>query len=52
MDKDQVEYYLQFKPSQKLEFDKSDDLYYYETNFRQRYGAQFPIGLIYSPLYW
>lgn len=52
MDKDQVEYYLQFKPSQKLEFDKSDDLYYYETNFRQRYGTQFPIGLIYSPLYW
>ena len=32
MDKDQVEYYIQFKPSQALEFTEDDDLYYYETN--------------------
>nr|DAN13992.1 MAG TPA: hypothetical protein [Caudoviricetes sp.] len=45
MDKDQVEYYIQFKPSQALEFTEDDDLYYYETNFRRRYSATFPIGL-------
>lgn len=45
MDKDQVEYYLQFKPSQPFYFKENDELYYYEENFRQRYNAQFPIGL-------
>ena len=29
MDKDQVEYYLQFKPSQKTEFSEGDELYYF-----------------------
>lgn len=45
IDKDQVEYYLMFKPSQPVRFSEDDDLYYYETNFRKRYGASFPIGL-------
>ena len=44
IDKDQVEYYLQFRPSQKVEFDPKDELYYYETEYRQRYGSEFPIG--------
>lgn len=45
IDKDQVEYYLQFRPSQPLEFSEGDDLYYYEIDFHKRYGADFPIGL-------
>ena len=45
IDKDQVDYYLMFKPSQPVRFNEDDDLYYYETNFRKRYGASFPIGL-------
>lgn len=45
IDKDQVEYYLQFRPSQPLEFSDGDDLYYYETDFHKRYGADFPIGM-------
>lgn len=45
MDKDQVEYYLMFRPSQPVKFNEGDDLYYYETDFRKRYGATFPIGL-------
>ena len=45
MDKDQVEYYLMFRPSQPVRFNEGDDLYYCETDFRKRYGATFPIGL-------
>lgn len=44
LDKDQVEYYLQFRPSQPVEFDQNDELYYFETEYRQRYLAEFPIG--------
>lgn len=44
LDKDQVEYYLQFKPSQKNEFTENDDLYYFETDYRKRYGVEWPIG--------
>ena len=51
IDKDQVEYYIQLRPSQKVWFEESDELYYFETDYRQKYGVQdFPIGLIYSPL--
>ena len=51
IDKDQVEYYIQFRPSQKVWFEESDELYYFETDYRQKYGVQdFPIGLIYSSL--
>ena len=45
MDKDQEEYYLMFRPSQPVRFNEGDDLYYYETDFRKRYSATFPIGL-------
>lgn len=45
MNKDQVEYYLMFRPSQPVRFNEGDDLYYYETDFRKRYSATFPIGL-------
>lgn len=45
MDKDQVEYYLMFRPSQLVRFNEGDDLYYYETDFKKRYSATFPIGL-------
>lgn len=45
IDKDQVEYYLQFKPSQPIEFTENDELYYFETEYRNRYGNDFPIGM-------
>ncbi len=45
IDKDQVDYYIQFKPSQPVEFTKKDELYYYEQDFRRKYGAEFPTGL-------
>lgn len=45
LSKDQVEYHLQLRPSQKLKFNEGDDLYYYEENFTNKYGATFPIGL-------
>lgn len=45
IDKDQVDYYIQFKPSQSVEFTKKDELYYYEQDFRRKYGAEFPTGL-------
>lgn len=51
LNKDQVEYYLQFRPNQKTKFNDGDELYYFETDYRQKYGVQdFPIGLIYSSL--
>lgn len=45
IDKDQVEYHLQFKPSQKVHFNETDELYYFETNYKSRYSSEFPIGL-------
>ena len=45
IDKDQVEYHLQFKPSQKVRFNESDELYYFETDYKSRYSVEFPIGL-------
>lgn len=47
IDKDQVEYYIQFRPSQKVWFEESDELYYFETDYRQKYGVRdFPIGMM------
>lgn len=43
--KDRVEYHIMFRPSQPLRFDDDDELYYYEKDFVERYGATFPIGL-------
>lgn len=39
MAKDQVDYHMQFRPSQKCPLD------YYENIFHRKYGADFPIGL-------
>ena len=47
IDKDQVEYYIQFKPSQKTRFEEGDELYYFETDYKRKYGVQdFPIGMM------
>lgn len=46
LDQDQPEFYCQFKPSQKLEFEEDDELYYFETEYRKRYGIEFPIGMM------
>lgn len=45
VDKDLVDYYIMFRPSQKMEFSEYDELFYYEKDFRKRYKAEFPIGL-------
>lgn len=45
LDKDQIDYYLQFKPSQKFDFEPSDELYYFETDYRNRYGNPDFMGL-------
>ena len=45
LDKDQVEYYLQFKPSQKTQFEPTDELYYFETDYRRKYGSDDFVGM-------
>lgn len=46
LDKDQVEYYVQFQPSQKIEFNMGDSLYYFETDYRRKYGVlDFPTSM-------
>ena len=45
MDKDQVDYYIQFKPTQKTHFSEGDELYYFETDYRQKYHNDNFIGL-------
>ena len=44
MDKDQVDYYIQFKPSQAVRFSENDELYYFETDYKSVYGNTFPVG--------
>lgn len=44
IDKDQVGYYLQFKPSQKVEFEEGDSLYYFENDYRRDFMTEFPIS--------
>lgn len=43
--KDQVEYHIMFRPSEPVEFNEGDELYYYEKEYRNRYSADYPIGL-------
>lgn len=43
--KDQVEYHIQFRPSQAISFSEHDELYYFETEYKKKYGNEFPIGL-------
>ena len=45
IDKDQVAYHLMFKPSQKLDFEEGDELYYYETGYKQKYSSSHFIGM-------
>lgn len=45
MDKDQVEYYIQFRPTQKTHFSEGDELYYFETDYRNKYHNDNFIGL-------
>lgn len=45
MDKSQVAYHLMFKPSEQLVFNEGDEMYYYETGYRQRYSMEFPLGM-------
>ena len=45
LDKDQIEYYLQFKPSQKTQFEPTDELYYFETDYRRKYGSDDFVGM-------
>lgn len=42
--KDQVEFHLQFRPSQPLSFKSGDSLYYFETDYKAKYWSHFPIG--------
>ena len=46
MDKDQVDYYIQFRPDEKFDFTEKDELYYYEKDFHEKYGADYPIGMM------
>ena len=43
--KDQVAFHLMFRPSQKMEFSEDDELYYFETDYRQKYDVIFPTSL-------
>lgn len=44
INKDRPAWYLQFKPSQPVEFTESDELYYFEKDYREHYGVDWPIG--------
>lgn len=44
MDKDQIDYYIQFRPSQAVRFSENDELYYFETDYKSVYGNTFPVG--------
>lgn len=44
IDKDQVGYYLQFRPSEPLEFTDGDELYYFEKDYRNVFMIEFPIS--------
>lgn len=46
MNKDQVDYYIQFRPDEKFDFTEKDELYYYEKDFHKKYGADYPIGMM------
>ena len=43
--KDQVAFHIMFKPSQNIEFYIGDDLYYFETDYRNKYNISFPVSM-------
>lgn len=45
VDKEQVEYHLMFRPSQKTVFEEGDELYYFETDYRRRYSNDDFVGM-------
>ena len=45
VNKDAVEFHIMFKPSQKVEFEQGDELFYFETDYRQKYYNDFPVGM-------
>lgn len=45
LSKDQVEYHLLFRPSEKVFFNDHDDLCWFETDYRKKFNMQYPIGL-------
>lgn len=44
IDKDQIEYYIQFKPSQKTDFNEEDELYYFQKDYTDKYGNEDFVG--------
>lgn len=42
---DRTAYYIQFRPSQKTEFESDDELYYFETDYRAIYHNDDFVGL-------
>lgn len=42
---DQVEYHLMFRPSQNRTFESDDELYYFQRDYTNRYGNDFPVGM-------
>ena len=45
INKDQVAFHIMFKPSQNVEFCIGDELYYFETDYRDKYNISFPISM-------
>ena len=45
LSKDLVEYDLMLKPTFPRTFKEGDELYYYQRDFADKYGAKFPVGL-------
>ena len=45
LDRDQIEYYIQFRPSEKMQFSPKDELYYFETDYRNKYHNDDYIGM-------
>lgn len=45
VDKGKTEYHLMFRPSQKTIFDENDELYYFETDYRKKYGNEHFVSL-------
>lgn len=45
LSKDDVDFHIIFKPSQPVEFDDGDELYYYQRDYADHYHSRFPIGM-------
>lgn len=45
LSKDDVDFHIIFKPSQSVEFEEGDELYYYQRDYADHYHSRFPIGM-------